>query len=97
MAVTETVEHFLDDAERKLRELGAWDNSLQAVPAGAVRTLVENIRAAHSHALAVIAALERENFALAAGQCIVDGGLCADEGGTPYCSLVPPRRVRGNR
>lgn len=31
--------------------------------------------------------LEAENFALAAGQCIVHGGLCGDEGGSQYCSL----------
>lgn len=34
-----------------------------------------------------IKALEAENFTLAAGQCIVSGGLCGGEGGTPYCSL----------
>lgn len=34
-----------------------------------------------------IKALEAENFALAAGQCIVSGGLCGDEGGSQYCSL----------
>jgi hypothetical protein len=31
--------------------------------------------------------LRTVNFALAAGQCIVDGGLLGDEGGTQFCSL----------
>ncbi len=30
---------------------------------------------------------EAENFKLAAGQCLVDGGLVGDDGGTPYCTL----------
>lgn len=34
-----------------------------------------------------IKSLEAENFALAAGQCVVPGGLCGDEGGSQYCSL----------
>jgi hypothetical protein len=28
-----------------------------------------------------------ENFKLAANQCVVEGGLVGDEGGTPYCTL----------
>jgi exonuclease VII large subunit len=32
-----------------------------------------------------VAELKRENFALAAGQCIHDDGLSSDDGGTPYC------------
>ena len=32
--------------------------------------------------------LRKENFALAAGQCIVpDGGLSSDDGGIPYCAM----------
>lgn len=31
--------------------------------------------------------LEAENFTLAAGQCVVTGGLCGDEGGSQHCSL----------
>lgn len=31
--------------------------------------------------------LEKECFALAAGQCIVDGGLMGDEYGNQYCAL----------
>lgn len=31
--------------------------------------------------------LRAENFALAAGQCIVKGGLCGDDHGNQYCSL----------
>lgn len=34
-----------------------------------------------------IASLAGENFSLAAGQCIVPGGLCGDESGNQYCSL----------
>lgn len=30
---------------------------------------------------------EAECFKLAAGACIVDGGLVGDDGGTPYCTL----------
>ena len=30
---------------------------------------------------------QAENFALAAGQCIVDGGLCGDDYGNQYCKL----------
>lgn len=36
---------------------------------------------------AEVARLEAENFTLAAGVCVVDGGLIGDEGGTPYCTL----------
>jgi hypothetical protein len=35
-----------------------------------------------------VAELEAENFQLAAGQCIVHGGLVGDEGGSPYCTLI---------
>ena len=31
--------------------------------------------------------LRAENFALAAGQCIVKDGLLGDEGGSPYCRI----------
>jgi hypothetical protein len=31
--------------------------------------------------------LDRLGATLAAGQCLVDGGLIGDDGGTPYCSL----------
>lgn len=34
-----------------------------------------------------IKSLEDENFSLAAGQCVIPGGLCGDEGGSQYCSL----------
>jgi hypothetical protein len=30
---------------------------------------------------------EKNNFALAAGQCIVSGGLCGDAHGNQYCSM----------
>jgi uncharacterized small protein (DUF1192 family) len=45
---------------------------------------------------AEVARLEAENFTLAAGVCVVDGGLIGDEGGTPYCTLrAEVERLRG--
>ena len=40
-----------------------------------------------AYALAAVEQLLEENFALAAGQCIVKGGLCSDDHGNQYCSL----------
>ena len=37
---------LLDDAERNLRGVGGWDNSLVNVPAGGVRKLIQDLRAA---------------------------------------------------
>ncbi len=34
-----------------------------------------------------LAKAEGDAFAMAAQVCIVDGGLCGDEGGSPYCSV----------
>jgi uncharacterized protein YceH (UPF0502 family) len=31
--------------------------------------------------------LQQECFSLAAGTCIIDGGLVGDDGGTPYCTM----------
>jgi hypothetical protein len=36
---------------------------------------------------AEIERLEREGSEMAAGQCVVQGGLVGDDGGTPYCTL----------
>lgn len=38
--------------------------------------------------------LKAENFALSAGQCVVPGGLCGDEGGNQYCSLKADRSAQ---
>lgn len=45
MSIDESVERILAKAEADLREVGGWDNSLQAVPAGGVRSLIESVRA----------------------------------------------------
>ena len=37
--------------------------------------------------LRLLDAAREENFALAAGACIVAGGLVGDEGGSPVCTL----------
>ena len=37
---------LLDDAERNLRGVGGWDNSLVNIPAGGVRKLIQDLRAA---------------------------------------------------
>jgi len=34
---------------------------------------------------------EAKASGMAAGQCVVDGGLVGDEGGTPYCTLKAER------
>lgn len=44
-------------------------------------------RVSMAHAMERAENLEAENFRLAAGACIVDGGLVGDEGGTPVCTL----------
>lgn len=40
---------ILDQAEKDLRDVGAWDNELQAVPAGGVRRLIERLREAQEN------------------------------------------------
>lgn len=47
----------------------------------------ETIRRLHR----LISNTEGENFKLAAGQCIHDDGLTADDGGTPYCAIKVER------
>jgi hypothetical protein len=38
-----------------------------------------------------LAKAQAENFSLAAGQCIVDGGLCGDDYGNQYCKVKAER------
>ena len=53
----------------------------------------ETVRINASHINRILEALERaaeleaENFGLSAGECIVEGGLVGDEGGTPFCTV----------
>jgi hypothetical protein len=44
-----------------------------------------------NEALSRVAELERENFTLAAGQCIVERGLLGDEHGHQFCALTAER------
>ena len=46
-------------------------------------------------AVVEIETLRAANFSLAAGTCVVQGGLLGDEGGTPYCALqADAKRMR---
>ena len=59
-----------------------------------IRTLIRELDIACKQSLKAEAerdALKAENFSLAAGQCIHDDGLTANEGGTPYCAIKAER------
>ena len=91
------IDVWIDDNPRAVEEYAAniWGAATQE---GEVVT--ENANAAHAStpldlaetAQRRILKLEAENFALAAGQCCEpEGGLTADEGGTPYCAMKRDR------
>lgn len=70
---------FNSQADRVLGAADSWAEML--VLARGLERKLEALERAN-------AGLREENFALAAGQCIVDkGGLTGDEGGTPYCAM----------